>query len=98
MKGDLTKKSLVHKARKLRDHLKWARAQIYVAILGYLFFGWCWMKGMRVDHDGQRLDHFVAFWTLYFILRLIMTVYRYQKFKGILHQLDYNHGLKLKIK
>lgn len=56
------------------------------------------MKGMRVDQDGQRLDQFIVLWTLFFMIRLIMTVWRYRKFKAILRQLDYNHGLKLKIR
>jgi hypothetical protein len=98
MKGKLSKKSLVSKARKLRDHLEWARSQIYIAIVGYLFFGWCWMKGMRIDHDGQRLDQFVVLWTLFFIFRLILTIYRRRKFRGILRQLEYNYGMKLKNK
>jgi hypothetical protein len=76
----------------------WARFQIYIGIIGYLFFGWCWMKGKTVDDNGQDLFGFVIMWTFYFILRAILTAYRYNKYKDLLQRLVFKEALKLKIK
>ncbi len=98
MRQIASKRSLVHKARELRDHLIWARSQIYIGIVGYLLFGWCWMKGKTFDDNGQSLYEFVIIWTAYFIFRAILTAYKHRKYKDLLQRLVFNEGLKLKIK
>lgn len=98
MKQIPSKRSLVQKARDLRDHLKWACAQIYIGIAGYLLFGWAWMKGGTEDKNGQNLASFVIFWTILLIFRAILTVYRRGKLHDLLQHLVFKEGLKLKIK
>lgn len=98
MKQFPTKRSLVHKARDLRDHLKWACSQIYLGLAGYLLFGWAWMNGVTEDEKGQGLVSFVIFWTILLIFRTLATVYRRRKLQDLLQHLVFKERLKLKIR
>jgi uncharacterized membrane protein len=88
MSSTPTTRSKLRKAAVLRRDLRWECSQIYIGIAGFVFLGYCWMKGGRVDDNGQRLDGFLAGWSLLFIYRVISMTLRRKRFRALLGDLD----------
>lgn len=81
-------RQLLATARKLKGDLKWDCSQIWIGLVGFLFLGFCYSKGIRVDKNGQELFPFLVLWTLLFIYRVIATWWRNRRLAAVLAELN----------
>lgn len=93
-----TKRSKLRQAVTLRRDLRWDCSQIYIGIAGFIFLGFCWVKGITIDSNGQRLDGFLTAWSLIFTYRVIAAAFRRRRLRTLLVDLVTKENLDLKLK